>query len=258
MFGENNEPQIDFDSIQAVSDSKHRHQLLFALALLITALVLVVMKNRQFWLDALDFEEISGQTTSDTIRKSEPRVNSAHARKAGAKQNVSSNAETHTAVFPGPQETVLSPLQVDVTYSSGQRQTIVAQNSAIHIDLQQNSQPSSAIPSASLATGTETYAGGTGAQVRFSGGTVEILGRPKEPIYPLPAQQANVQGSVVLQASIGEDGNVQALKVISGPAMLTTAALEAVKQWHFKPHFEAGKAVPTETRITVNFSISTQ
>jgi outer membrane biosynthesis protein TonB len=40
--------------------------------------------------------------------------------------------------------------------------------------------------------------------------------------------------------------------------MLTTAALEAVKQWHFRPHYEAGKAVPTEALITVNFSISTQ
>ena len=72
------------------------------------------------------------------------------------------------------------------------------------------------------------------------------------------AQQANVQGSVVLQARIREDGTVNSLEVISGPAMLTAAALEAVKQWHFKPHHEAGKAVPAETRITVNFSISTQ
>jgi TonB family protein len=40
--------------------------------------------------------------------------------------------------------------------------------------------------------------------------------------------------------------------------MLTTAALEAVKQWHFKPQQEGGKAVPRETRITVNFAISTQ
>ncbi len=87
---------------------------------------------------------------------------------------------------------------------------------------------------------------------------MQVLGRPKDPIYPLPAQQANVQGSVVLQARISEEGNVQDLQVISGPPMLTGAALEAVKQWQFKPHYEAGKAVSTETRITVNFTISTQ
>ena len=53
MFSENNEPQINFDSIQGGPDAKRRLQLLFALALLFTTLVLVVMRNRQFWLDAL-------------------------------------------------------------------------------------------------------------------------------------------------------------------------------------------------------------
>ena len=258
MFSENNEPQINFDSIQAVSDSKRRLQLLFALALLITALVLVVMRNRQFWLDALNLDDMSGPAMSDTIKKSEPPLNSAHAKKVGAKQSPSPNVETHASVFPDAAETVLSPLQVDVTFSSGQHKTLVARNSAIQIDLQKHSPPFSAMASGSPITGTETYAGSSGVQVRFSGGTVEILGRPQEPVYPLPAQQANVQGSVVLQASIGEDGKVQALQVISGPPMLTAAALEAVKQWHFKPHYEAGKAVPTATRITVSFRISAQ
>ena len=258
MFGENNEPQVNFDSIQAVSDSKRRLQLLFALALLITALVWVVMRNRQFWVNALNLEELTNQTTSDTINRSEPRVNPAPSRKIGSRQNTSPNVEPRGNVSFDPEETILSPLQVDVTYASGQRQTIVARNSAIHLDLKQNPQTFSALPSGSLATGTEPQASGSGVQVRFSSGAVQILGRPKEPVYPLPAQQANVQGSVVLQARIGEDGVVQALDVISGPPMLTSAALEAVKQWRFKPHYEAGKAVSTETRITVNFTISTQ
>jgi protein TonB len=257
MFGENNEPQINFDSMHAVSDSARRLQLLFALALLVTALILVVVRNRQFWLDALNYQDLANQTTSDTISKSVPHVNPAPSRKTGSRHAPSSTVEPQGNVSSEPQEALLSPLQVDVTYSSGQRQTIVASNSAIHLDLQ-NSRMSSGLPSGSTAVGTKGYASGSGVQVRFSSGAVEILGQPKEPVYPLPAQQAHVQGSVVLQASIGEDGNVQALQVISGPAMLTTAALEAVKQWHFKPYFEAGKAVPSETRITVNFSISTQ
>jgi TonB family protein len=258
MFGENNEPQINFDSIQAVSGSKRRLQLLFALALLLTALVLVVTRNRQFWANAVNLEEMTYRTTSDTINKSGPRVTPAPSRKTGSRPNASSNVEPQGNVSSEPQETLPSPLQVDVTYSSGQRQTIVARNSAIHLDLKQNSQTSSLLPSGSTANGTDAHASGSGVQVRFSGGTVEVLGRPKEPIYPLPAQQANVQGSVVLQARISEEGNVQALQVISGPPMLTGAALEAIRQWRFKPHYETGKAVPTEARITVNFTISTQ
>ena len=254
-----NEPQINFDSIQPVSPSKGRRQLLFALALLLSALVLLVLKNRQFWSDAIGFEWASNQTTSSpitTIKKGEQRLNHPLARKTGAKQGASSNSEAQSGVTAESHETVLSPLRVDVTYSSGEHQTLVASNSAIHIDPQQNSQPSSVTPAG--AAGVSTGANGGGVRVRFSGQTVEILGRPAEPVYPLMAQQANVQGSVVLQARIREDGTIDNLEVISGPAMLTAAALEAVKQWNFKPHYQAGKAVPAETRITVNFSISTQ
>jgi periplasmic protein TonB len=93
--------------------------------------------------------------------------------------------------------------------------------------------------------------------VRFSPQTVEVVVRPVEPEYPLLVQQSQVQGSVVLHARINKDGAVQSLQVVSGPDILTTAALEAVKQWRFKPHYEDGQPVPTETRITVNFTIST-
>jgi TonB family protein len=254
-----NEPQINFDSVQPVSPQKRRLQLLFALTLLLSALVLVVLKNREFWSNLLGFEDFSDPTTSipiQTTKKSEQHLNHTLSRKTGSKQGASSNSEAQTPVTAESHETVLSPLRVDVTYSSGEHQTLVASNSAIHIDPRHNPQPSSALPAG--ATGVGTGASGAGVTVRFSGQTVDILGRPAEPVYPLIAQQANVQGSVVLQAWIREDGTVETLEVISGPNILTAAALEAVKQWHFKPHYAAGKAVPAETRITVNFSISTQ
>jgi protein TonB len=66
-----------------------------------------------------------------------------------------------------------------------------------------------------------------------------------------------VQGAVILQALIGADGLIQDLKVVSGPAILASAAREAVRQWHFKPYLENGKAVETQAQITVNFTIST-
>ena len=77
------------------------------------------------------------------------------------------------------------------------------------------------------------------------------------PDYPLLARQMKVQGSVMLQALIGQDGGIQALRVVSGPAILAEAAREAVKQWRFKPYYQSGRPVETEARITVNFTIST-
>jgi protein TonB len=81
--------------------------------------------------------------------------------------------------------------------------------------------------------------------------------RPVDPVYPLLAQQTNVQGSVVLSARVGQDGSVQSVQVVSGPDILANAAVEAIKQWRFKPRNEGGQLVPAETRITVNFNIST-
>src|SRR5438309_7913281 len=72
------------------------------------------------------------------------------------------------------------------------------------------------------------------------------------------AKQMKVQGAVVLQVLIGKQGNIQNLQVLSGPAILSTAAREAVLQWCFKQYYVSGQTVETEARVTVNFTISTQ
>jgi protein TonB len=91
----------------------------------------------------------------------------------------------------------------------------------------------------------------------MSPGTAQIVSRPVDPTYPLLAKQMKVQGAVVLEALISKTGSIQEIQVLSGPAILSAAAREAVKQWHFKPYYQAGQAVETEARITVNFTIST-
>jgi protein TonB len=73
--------------------------------------------------------------------------------------------------------------------------------------------------------------------------------------YPLLGQHTRVQGSVVLQAVVGTDGTIQNLRVISGPAILTAAAQQAVREWRFKPYLQNGQPVETKATITVNFSI---
>jgi protein TonB len=77
-----------------------------------------------------------------------------------------------------------------------------------------------------------------------------------KPSYPPLARQARIQGTVVLQAVIGKDGSIQGLKVVSGHPMLAPAALEAVKQWKYKPYYLNGEPVEVDTTINVNFTLA--
>ena len=77
-----------------------------------------------------------------------------------------------------------------------------------------------------------------------------------QPVYPPLARSANVQGTVVIHALIGRDGRVQSLRVLNGHPMLAQAALDAVRQWRFRPYRLNGEAVEVETEVTVNFVLN--
>ena len=94
-------------------------------------------------------------------------------------------------------------------------------------------------------------------RVRVSSGvSTGLLIRKVQPNYPPLARQARIQGNVVLQAVISKSGTIENLQVISGHPMLVPAALEAVKQWRYKPYLLNGDAVEVETQVTVIFSLS--
>jgi len=97
----------------------------------------------------------------------------------------------------------------------------------------------------------------TPTKVRVSQGVSEgLLLHKVTPNYPPLAKQARIQGSVVLQATIGKDGSIQNLHVLSGHPMLTQSAIDAVKQWKYKPYLLNGDAVEVETTVQVNFTLS--
>ena len=94
-------------------------------------------------------------------------------------------------------------------------------------------------------------------QVQVPAGTSQgLLVSKVQPTYPPLARQARVQGTVVLQALIGKDGAVQSLTVTSGHPMLIQAAMDAVKQWRYKPYLLNGEPVLVQTTINVNFQLS--
>jgi protein TonB len=97
----------------------------------------------------------------------------------------------------------------------------------------------------------------TPQRVRVSTGVATgLLIRKVQPSYPPLAKAARIQGHVLLQAEISKDGTIQNLQLISGHPMLAPAAIEAVKQWRYKPYLLNGEPVAVETQVDVIFSLS--
>jgi protein TonB len=90
------------------------------------------------------------------------------------------------------------------------------------------------------------------------GGRVQnaLLIRNPQPVYPQIAKSARISGTVELSAIIGEDGHIQELKVVSGHPLLRQAALDAVKQWVYKPTMLNEQPVKVSTTIDVIFTLS--
>ncbi len=108
-------------------------------------------------------------------------------------------------------------------------------------------------PQNNAASGTSQPA----QRARVSQGVAEGLIVSKvPPIYPPLARQARIQGTVVVKALINQTGDVESVELVSGHPMLTPAALDAVRQWKYRPFLLNGKAVAVETQVMVNFTLS--
>lgn len=75
------------------------------------------------------------------------------------------------------------------------------------------------------------------------------------PAYPAIARAARVEGVVILEAVIGEDGSVSDVRVLRSIPLLDAAAMEAVRQWRFTPTLLNGEPVPVVMTITVAFKL---
>jgi protein TonB len=76
------------------------------------------------------------------------------------------------------------------------------------------------------------------------------------PVYPPIAKAAGMEGTVVLQATISKSGTIENLHVMSGPALLQQAALDAVRQWRYRPYLLNGDPIEVETTVNVVFKLN--
>ena len=74
------------------------------------------------------------------------------------------------------------------------------------------------------------------------------------PIYPAQAKLAQINGTVVVQAVVGKDGSVTKVKALRGPPILIQSALEAVRQWRYKPFAVNGEPAEADVEISLKFA----
>jgi protein TonB len=258
----------------AHEDLKQRKLMLGSLCLLLIALGIALYHNRDFWFpdsedaDSDQVVETAPQARTTSVQPAAPAAKSASAATAAAKpkrQVAAAKAPVPAVPVPVPPaatatttRTVLPPLDVEVVAGDSHR-TLRPGNTSVRVDLQPGMPPRQDAEPGSVAE-TDTAANVTSnaaERIQMSANASDIVTHPVRPNYPLLARQMKVQGSVILQALIGKDGIIQNLRVVSGPHILASAAQDAVRQWHFKPHFEGTDAVETQAKITVNFTIST-
>ncbi len=94
-------------------------------------------------------------------------------------------------------------------------------------------------------------------RIMISSGVAQALIQSKvPPVYPVDAKAAGITGTVVLDAVIGTTGAVEQLKVISGPAELQQASLDAVRQWQYQPYLLNGQPVEVQTQVNIIFTLA--
>jgi periplasmic protein TonB len=241
--------------------------MIYALSLLLVALAVVLVKDRDFWFPSSPTTEVAEEDqappataqpmpATSEVKPASP-VAKASKHTAPAAKPAAPQAQTTPVVT---NRTALPPLQVEVV-AGDEHRMVRPGTTSVKVDLQAGKAPPPASEPAvaSAASSTPIVAPATEAaeRVRMSPNATQALTHPVSPNYPLLARQMKVQGSVIMQALISREGTIQDLQVLSGPAILAAAAREAVKQWRFKPYLQEGQAIETQAKITVNFTIST-
>jgi len=207
--------------------------MLVALALLLVAIGVVAYRDRQFL-----FEAEPGQkqtTTQPAVLQTTPESPVTDETKSGAPSVTVSKTTIQKSTVTNLPEAPVKAAPVKAARSS------VTSKTTVPATKHSNVSGSAAAVTAQAAQRTRM------AEITMQ--------QPETALYPRLDQRTKVEGSVELQALVGTDGTIQELHVVRGPAVLGSAAREAVLQWKFKPFTQNGVAVETYARITVNFTI---
>jgi protein TonB len=216
----------------------------FALVLLLLSLAVVLVKNREIWFAA---DETSAADESPAWNPNTPMpvapVPAATQQKLVATPIPVSAKPANSKPMIAASHAPLPPLEIVVVGGD-------TRSNSVKVTM-----PPQSVSEAAASTSVE-WGPATAERVQMASDKAPEVPRSVELPYPLLARQMKVQGAVLLQAFIGADGVVRNLRVLSGPAILASAAREAARGWKFRPYLQNGQPVETQATIAVNFTIN--
>jgi TonB family protein len=233
-----------------------RSRMFFALVFLLVALAVLLVKDREFWFGDAE-TTVADQTSIEWVPGSvvppaaTPNV---RAKKTAVGAAAQGSAEPVVVRRPVSATTrsvapaVIPPFEVEVI-AGDRRGTVRLGSNPVKVVMPLKSE-------ASVSTAAERGPATVAAEpLQMSLANVQTPPQPSDSSYPLLGRQMKVQGSVLLQAFISANGVIRDLRVLSGPAILASAAREAARRWQFRPYLQDGQPVETQAKITVNFTI---
>jgi TonB family protein len=212
-----------------------------------------LVRNSSFWFGTEETEDLEGSSPASVPNIVAP-IPTANPAPAAAKRKEAVAKPAAESVVAGPTviagtRTELAPLEVEVVVGETHRTFRPGSNSML-IEMPPKS--------GSLSGATAfTWSPATKASetAPMSPDQPEALSQPAEMSYPSLARRMKVEGSVLLQALIAADGSIRDLRVLSGNPILTSAAVEAARQWRFAPYVQNGRPIETQAKIMVNFTM---
>jgi TonB family protein len=242
--------------VGAAYENKDRSRMFLALVLLLVALAVVLVKDREFWFGDAE-TPVADETSPEWVPSSvaqAPVAPAATAKKPVAAAKSSAEPAAAGRAVIATSRTVIPPLEVEVV-AGDTHGTVPLGSNPVKVEMPPDSRSGAAGSTAAERGPATVAAERVPMSLDKTQAKTQARPQPLDSSYPLLGRQMKVQGSVLLQALIGADGVIRDLRVLSGPAILASAAREAARRWQFKPYLQNGQPVETQANITVNFTI---
>jgi len=184
------------------------------------------------------------------IDESPAETDTPHTTSISPKTSASSASKTETAAKSEPAPLVVRGGKVPAVHPKAEA-TDAPAPSMIGIAV-----PGSSAPPPNLVSAESSAPRLAPQTVNISQGVSQgLLIKKVQPVYPRTALSLRVEGAVQLMATISKTGEITTVKVLSGDPQLSRSAVEAVKQWKYKPYLLNGEPVEIQTQVTINFKL---